>query len=283
MNPNHHSPPYPAFQRTISVLFIGSICAGAALGIFRAVTQSWIAFGGELLATLALIAAASALAIANFQVWEKRTCHPLGLIGLALTGVALLAVIIRIWTKAIWGVSRTSYADEFWTIAVLAWIAAVATTAVGLLSLAQIPRRFIWVRKLTGLLTTILAVFLGLLVLEPDYFESDAVNRGMPILGILVGVGILGIHSVHRYSGLSKHLAASTAEYEMNIRCPRCDIAQKLKTGRSVCSGCGLKILIEIEDNACEKCGYALYRLESAACPECGTPILKSAAGVAPV
>jgi hypothetical protein len=274
MKSYHHAPPYPALQRTISLAFIGSICIGAGIGILMATTQRWIAFGGELLGSLALLAAACALALANFQVWERRASHPLGPIGFALTSLALFAALLQIWIKASRGLGRTSYDEGLWNVAVLAWIAAVATTGLGLLGLAQIPHWYRWIRKLTALMMTALAVFLSLLVLEPDYFESDVVNRVMPILGILVGVGILGIYSIHRYSGLAKHLSASITDYEMNIHCPRCDKDQTLRTGRSTCSGCGLKFLIEIEGNVCEQCGYDIYRLESSACPECGTPIL---------
>lgn len=276
MNPRHHLPPYPALQRAISLTFIGSICTGAAIGLFMAITQNFIAFGGELLGSLALTAAAAALALADFQVWEKRGCHPIGPISFVLTVIALLVVLIRIWAKASWGMGQMWLADELWNTGVLAWIAAVATTTVGLLSLAQVPRGYNWIKQLTILLTMTLAVSLGMLVVEPDYFEADIINRGMPVVGILVGVGILGIYSAHRYSGLSKHLTASVTEYEMHVRCPRCDGPQMLKTGRSACAQCGLKFLIEIEENYCEKCGYALYRLESSSCPECGTPILKN-------
>ena len=94
MSSKHHFPPYPALQRAISVTFIGAVCVAAAIGMYMAVTQSWMTFGGELLATLALIAGASAIALADFQVWEKRACHPIGPIGLVLTGFALLIVVI---------------------------------------------------------------------------------------------------------------------------------------------------------------------------------------------
>ena len=41
------------------------------------------------------------------------------------------------------------------------------------------------------------------------------------------------------------------------------------------------RFVIEIEENVCEKCGYPLYKLESAACPECGTAVYSSAQPVA--
>ncbi len=63
------------------------------------------------------------------------------------------------------------------------------------------------------------------------------------------------------------------ADMSLSLTCPRCSKTQQLGVGRSRCGGCGLRFLIDIEEEHCGKCGYALHKLESAVCPECGTPV----------
>ena len=59
---------------------------------------------------------------------------------------------------------------------------------------------------------------------------------------------------------------------EVDLTCPRCGVEQPIRTGSAKCTGCGLRIRIDVEEPRCE-CGYLLYQLEGDVCPECGRSI----------
>ena len=94
-------------------------------------------------------------------------------------------------------------------------------------------------------------------------------------LAILVACGPLSVPILHRVSTLRRNESVVTTELKLTIACPRCGVSQTLPTGRTRCAGCGLKFLIEIEEEHCPKCGYALFQLRSERCPECGSPVLR--------
>jgi rRNA maturation protein Nop10 len=60
---------------------------------------------------------------------------------------------------------------------------------------------------------------------------------------------------------------------DVTLLCPRCGKKQQVPVGQSECSGCRLRIRVQIEEPRCAQCGYLLYGLTSDRCPECGTAI----------
>ncbi|MBL4699540.1 MAG: hypothetical protein JKX70_11980 [Phycisphaerales bacterium] len=59
----------------------------------------------------------------------------------------------------------------------------------------------------------------------------------------------------------------------VSMTCPRCGVIVEAQSNReSRCSGCRLKIRVEVEEPRCS-CGYLLYQLEADTCPECGKAI----------
>ena len=63
------------------------------------------------------------------------------------------------------------------------------------------------------------------------------------------------------------------AAIQVSMTCPRCGVIVEAQSNReSRCSGCRLKIRVEVEEPRCS-CGYLLYQLEADTCPECGKAI----------
>lgn len=264
------------------IVFIASVGLAAILGIWLisdAGRGSLRGFEDALLSTFGFLALFSILAFANCEAWDRRICHPLGPIGFGVTIAAFLLIVTPAWGRALafpfpprsWWNSR-----EFWTLSILMVILAVCLADIGLLFSAQLPRKHLWMRKVTVYSTLIFAALVALVIVDNGYLNASFLGRGVAILGIFVGFGTLGIHFLHRFSKLRKPVPYEMSRLTFTMTCPRCSTSQLLAVGRSACAQCGLKFLIEIEENLCEKCGYSLYRLESATCPECGTPILQN-------
>jgi ribosomal protein L37E len=110
-----------------------------------------------------------------------------------------------------------------------------------------------------------------------DIHSGDEWERGMGILGIAVACGTIAVPILHKVSAIRVREAVRTTELSLAMICPRCGKNQTLSVGRSKCCECGLGFSIEIEEENCKKCGYPLYKIESAVCPECGTPIFRPA------
>lgn len=256
-------------QRYLLFSFIGSIALCGLIGIFALLLGEMTSFVGRVLATTATVGGASIFALAAAIPWERKRWRPIGLLGILAVANATVWILIVIWVEPL-------FIDNRWLFktTIVSCILAVVLPHIGLLSLAQLHRTYEIVRVGTvaaiALLGVILiAIFLG---------ELDPGNIGIRYigaLGILDACGTIAVPILHRVSRLRQAEATVTTQLEITLRCPRCDRKQTLPTGGAKCSDCGLKITIEIEEEHCPKCGYALYQLTSENCPECGTKVLE--------
>ena len=66
---------------------------------------------------------------------------------------------------------------------------------------------------------------------------------------------------------------AMTELVDIVVFFPRCRGKQQVQLGGAVCSRCGLRITISVEEPRCPTCEYLLFGLTSDRCPECGSAI----------
>lgn len=59
----------------------------------------------------------------------------------------------------------------------------------------------------------------------------------------------------------------------IDLTCPRCARRQTSPVGTSLCTGCNLRISVQLHLPICPKCEYDLADVRGEKCPECGTPI----------
>ena len=253
-------------QRSLLLAAIGSIVCCGLVGVYCLLVGRMGVSEGRILATTAVVGAASILGLASAIPWERRRWQPIGPLGLAGVAIALVLVLVAIWFDPPW-----SRWEVFYRITGIGCVAGVALPLVGLLGLGRLKRQYGWVRRVTIMLITILGVQLSyMMIAEAD---DDFWWRMTGILAIGVVCGTTAVPILHRVSAIRAREEIRTVELFVSLTCPRCRKTQELPAGRSKCTACGLKFSIDIEEEHCKTCGYPLYRLTSAVCPECGTPL----------
>jgi ribosomal protein L37E len=255
-------------QRSLLLGFIGSIVFCAAVGIYCLLVGQMSSFVGQVMATAGAVAATSILALIAAIPTELRRWHPIGPLGLFFAAVALVMSNVGIWAEPHWH-------SAFWESLGICWVFAVAFPHLGLLSLARLKSQWNWVRAITAFTIGLLALQISVSIWYQ--MNSDEWYRGMGVLSIAVACGTIAVPILHRVSAIRLREAVRTTELAVAITCPRCAKNQTLAVGRSKCDQCGLGFSIEIEEENCKKCGYPLYKIESAVCPECGEPIFRPA------
>lgn len=257
-------------QRSLLLGFIASISCCAAVGIYCLLVGSMTNLTGKILGTSAAVAGTSILALIAAIPTELRRWRPVGPVGplgLASAAVALVLSLIGIWVDPNWH-------SKFWKVLGVGWVAAVTFPHAGLISLARLKSQWNWVRLATAALIAILGLQISVTIIFEIHF-SDEWSRAMGVLSIATACGTIAVPILHKVSAIKLRESVRTTELSLAITCPRCNKAQTLAVGRTKCAGCGLGFSIEIEEENCKKCGYPLYKIESAVCPECGEPIFQ--------
>lgn len=256
-------------QRWLLSLLILSICLSGLLGILVLLggrSGGW--FEVRVLLTTSAIGAASVVGLAAAAVHEARRWPPLGALGMATTALTLAMTLTVIWI----GVLGDSEAYvKTWGCAA---VASISLVHVGLLALARLRRQFETVRLLTVVAVVLLAGQFIILILT-DANADEVWARLIGVNAILDVCGTIAVPILHRISSISRRETIVTAALSLQLTCPLCGLAQHLGVGGARCGGCGLRIRIEIEEEHCPACGYALYQLTSATCPECGTALAR--------
>jgi len=228
----------------------------------------------DIMATTGAVAATSILALIAAIPTELKRWRPIGPLGLAAAGLALLLTVFEIWVPYSWTLPFTH--GDFEKVLGVVWVTAVAFPHMGLLSLARLRPQWNWVRIGTVLVVVVLALQICATIIF-NFRWGDEWERAMGILGIVTGCGTIAVPILHKVSAIKLREAVRTTELSLAITCPRCGKGQTLSVGKSKCNECGLGFSIEIEEENCKKCGYPFYKIESAVCPECGTPIFRPA------
>jgi len=259
-------------QRALLIGFVSSIAACGLVGVYCLLVGAFGSLHAKVLGTTAVVASASILGLASAVPWERRRWHPVGPLGMFSVTVGLVLVLVAIWAE-IW-LRNQGWSDRFLRIMGTACVAGVAFPHVGLMSLARLRRHYEWVRVGTLVVIAVLAIQISITIWVE--LNGDAWFRLVGVVAIAVACGTIALPILHRISAIRTREAVRTVELFLTATCPRCESTQRLPVGRSRCVKCGLRFLIEIEEETCGTCGYPLYKLTSAVCPECGTSIVGS-------
>lgn len=258
-------------QRRLLLTFILSIAACGLLGVYVLLSGQSGRLEESILFSVAIVGASSILGLCCAIAWERRRWHPLGPIAAAAVACATIIAIYSLWQFYFRWNANVALPEIPWKFTFSAWVLAVAGAIASLLSLANLDRRYQWIRKGTVLCLALLALlFFVVIWMQLPRWDSELLSRGMGALGIGVSCGTLAVPIFHRITTIKRREAVRTTELSLTITCPRCNLAQSLPVGRSACAKCKLRFTIDIEEDNCPQCGYALYKLESASCPECG-------------
>ncbi len=253
------------FQRGLLFGFIGSIVLSGLLGIYVIALGTFGWLEARVLASTVAIGSASVLAMGSAVVWESGRARWLGTGGALAAMLATATLMLMIWSS-----SRLADSEVAWRSVWALGVFAVACPHAGLLGLARLHRAYEWARIATLACIGPLAALLLWIVIIDDS-PRDLSYRSIAILAILSGVGTIAVPILHRISRIGREDAIVTTALELQISCPRCGKSQLMPVGRARCT-CGLRFRIEIDEEHCAKCGYALYGITSGVCPECGTP-----------
>lgn len=262
-------------QRTLLFSFLASIAACGALGVYCLLLGNMGPLEARILGSTALVGAASILGLIGVMTWEQRRWHPMGMLGVIFAAIALLLSLTIIWASEL-GFRWLETNETLWKSLGIAWVLAVALPHISLLSFARLHARYLWIRRMTIIAIGLLASLVIYLILTNGY-GGDLIARLIGIFAIADVCGTIAMPILHRVSAIRTREAVRSTDLELSLTCPRCETTQKLGVGRSTCRTCGLKFVIDIEEQLCPHCGYALYKLESANCPECGQVVLNSA------
>lgn len=259
-------------QRTFLFSFLASIASCGALGVFCLLQGNLGPIEARILGSTALVGAASILGLIGVMAWEQRRWHPLGMWGVYVAAIALLFSLVMIWSNQL-GLPWLDQNETYWKLLGIAWVFSVTLPHVCLLSFARLHASYLRVRRITIIAIGLLAALVCYAIITEGR-GGDILFRLIGIFAIADVCGTIAMPILHRVSGIRTREAARTTELELTLTCPRCESTQKLGVGRSKCRTCGLKFVIDIEEQLCPHCGYALYKLESANCPECGQAVL---------
>lgn len=257
-------------QRTLLLGFVGSIVLCGLIGIYVIAFGSFGWFEARVLSSTVVIGAASVLAMGAAVVWESERRRWLGTGGVFATTLATMLLLATIWERVGSLDSELTW-RSVWALGVFA----VACPLAGLLGLARLHRAYEGVRIAVFICIALLSALLLWLAIDTS-IPSDLMIRAIAVLAILAVVGTIAVPILHRVSHIGRDEAVVTTALQLKIECPRCARSQVVPAGRSACA-CGLRFRIEIEEEHCSKCGYALYGISSGVCPECGTPVTAQA------
>jgi len=258
-------------QRRLLLTFIFSIAACGLLGVYVLLSGQSGQLEESILISIAIVGASSILGLCCAIAWERRRWHPLGPGAAIVVACATIISVYSVWQHYCRWNTTFALPEIPWEFTFSAWVLAVAGSMASLLSLANLDRRYQWIRRSTVLCLLLLTLlFFVVIWMKPYRWDSELLARGMGVLGIGVACGTLAVPIFHRITAIKRREAVRTTELSITATCPRCGRAQALPVGRSACVQCKLRFVIEIEEDNCPKCGYALYKLESANCPECG-------------
>jgi len=189
-------------------------------------------------------------------------------------GVAASAGACGLWMIDIWVGSGSDVG--FIVYCVLLTVAALVAHANVCLMCALNPEQH-WLRLGTilvaltcGVLVDMIAVNEKTRFLARGTEIADLLERLAAATGIVAACGTLAMFVLARFNRKVDLESSDGVLESIELRCPRCRAKQVLQIGNSLCSSCGLRISIRVEEPRCPRCDYLLLHLTSNRCPECG-------------
>ena len=141
----------------------------------------------------------------------------------------------------------------------------------------------------TAGLGSLLCLFILAVIWFDALFDdlSTLTERTLGVLIILTAAASLisvCLKLIEKYRDRNSHETippGADGAISVDLQCPRCRAALTLRQGWSSCTGCQLRIRIEIEEPRCA-CGYPLHLLSADKCPECGAAVKAYRSSVTP-
>ena len=252
---------------------IGSLTLAAALGVLAILFDTFGSTSVKILVTSLLMGAFSMTALGSAIVLDRHRRKVISWLGIGMSIAALLHWSFMIWFEP-WRWSGWSGLDDLlWKVGATLTIIAIWCPHFGLLSLLRLDRgTFRWVRTVIHVITGLLAAVVMIVFWTEEFGEW--IGKMIAVLAMLGGCGTLvtPILGIVERSSRTDSAESIQRKVMIDLTCPRCGFAQNMKAGSAKCTGCGLRISIDVEEPRCA-CGYLLFQLTGDACPECGKPI----------
>lgn len=257
---------------------IGSLSLAALLGILTLLL--WWRMSDEVLASAALFAAFSLVAMCCAIVIEQHRLRWLMWIGLLASAAALPAWLIFVWfrrpmsSSAEWAVINTGGA-----LTVMGtWCAYYGLIA----ALPLLHPRAKAVKWTAIASTSIVGLFIFMVCVAQDWMEDciveplgeDLIFRLLGVVGIVAACGTAVALILWKVQRLRQAASAESVPSRLRVRivCPRCGSEQALPTGPARCARCALHITVKVDEPRCA-CGCLLHHPEAGRCPQCGRAI----------
>ena len=251
-------------KRVFLISLLISLAAGAVVGVIGILSPGWrLQF--QLVWTMMSIGLFSLTLLGTAIVLDKRQWRGAMFVSLGVSTLGLFYYVLVIWLgNELDYLIRATLRQLMVDFA----MAAVAIPLAGLLSLTRFRHpvlRFIRVISIALVLVTG-AVFALAVWGNPQ----EDTWKFIGIITILSVLCVIALPLLHKLAGLPPPGETVQQETEIHLRCPRCSLDQKLRSGHARCARCKLRINIEVEEPRCPKCNYLLYQLTEPRCPECG-------------
>jgi hypothetical protein len=183
--------------------------------------------------------------------------------------IALSVISLAVSLAGIW----RSVPDHPGAFALLVTIPTVLAYF-NLAMLCPLKRGQIWVRWVAVVSVVATAVCVDFGVFLDAAQNGELFARLAAATGIIAGCATLALAIL---AALNRKLERPTITldnvHSLDVICPLCRKKQKITTGGASCAECGLRIVVNLEQPQCAKCGYILYGLKFERCPECGTVV----------
>ncbi len=257
-------------KRTLLWMLVASLALAATMGILAFLGGDQLGLDDwRLHLTNLAFAFASLTALGCALCLEKGRARHVCVFGLFASACAFVLFELLIWSPA-W---LESIGEGYFARAAgIATIWAICCPHFAILSFARPGAGLAWVIPTTRVVTVLLALLLTVIVLS-DGGDNELVFRAVGVLGTLTLLGTITLPVLHWIAVMRGRDGVVTTSLPVTLTCPRCGQTETRTAGRSACSTCGLRIRLEIEEERCPGCGYALYQLTSDRCPECGATI----------
>ncbi len=168
----------------------------------------------------------------------------------------------------IWDQRLTPRMDEW---AACAWVIALVLSLTCIVAAIRPSRRVDFARYATVTLGWATGALVCLSILTYTVMPGDWLGRALGALGTATGASLVIFLCLAVLDAWARRTLPPPGAIELELRCPRCTVMQRIHTGAAACSACGLKFTIKIDLTQCLKCGYTLVGLPNRTCPECGT------------
>lgn len=189
-------------------------------------------------------------------------------------GVMASAAALAMWLAAIWVGAGSDPGFVAWCVLISA---AIVVAHANLALYTPLAPRQRWILAVAIGATIVTAALFDVLIAEEKLaqsrFSAYAFDRILAAAAIVASCGSLALCVLARMNRRVEFEPVMAELVNVVVICPRCRRKQQVHVGGAVCSGCGLRITISVEEPRCPTCEYLLYGLTSDRCPECGSVI----------